>query len=286
MNKIVCLLWLCMALTVFTSCNDDTDHDLSDIALIITPSAADSIAMQSGEKQLFAMKYYVNTGGRVDRLQVKSLDAENGEQILEDTIYSEAVKEAVFMYVAPQTSKEQLSVKLTFVITETNGSKTQQTRTVMVNNKLLMLQELGPVVLYMATDRADAIMFDSPTQTFDHALEGADRQADMYLDVDTLDGGGYALAFATATEARFVRANSFDYASASSNAIQTVYANSVREAKVYDLQTNDIVIVGHGAQAEGILFIQNVVRQGTDNELCLQMRYKPLQPVEQNNIAK
>lgn len=276
MKKIVCLLCLCATLAIFSSCDDEASHDLSDIALVITPSAADSIGLQSGEKQLFTLKYYVNTGGRVNSLQVKSVDLENGERLLADTAYAETVQEATFMYEAPQTVREQLDVKLTFTITETNGSKTQQTRRVVVNNRLLMLQEVGPVVLYMATDRPDAMMFGEPTQVFDHVLEADSRLADMYLAVDTLGAGNYSLSFMSGTEARFVRANSFDYAAASTNAIQTVFANSVRVARVDALQTNDIVIVGHGAQAEGILFVQNIVRQGTDGELCLQMRYKPL----------
>ncbi len=74
MNKIVCLLCLCMALTVFCSCDDEADYDLSDIALIITPAAIDTIKLQAGEKQIFTMRYYVNTGGKVNRLQVKSVD--------------------------------------------------------------------------------------------------------------------------------------------------------------------------------------------------------------------
>lgn len=282
MNKIVCLLCLCMSLTVFCSCDDEANHELSDIALIITPAATDTVKLQAGEKQIFTMRYYVNTGGKVNRLQVKSVDNENGELLLEDTIYTEEIQEATFIYVAPQTTKEQLDVTLTFVLYETTGTKTKQIRKVRVTNKLLMLQEYGPVVLYMATDKADAIMFDSPTQTFDHVLEGENRQSDLYLAVDTLAEGDYAISFASETEARFVRANSFDYAAASSNAIQTVYGNSVRTARVSDLQTHDIVIVGHGTQAEGILFVQHIIRQGTDNELCMQMRYKPLQKVEKD----
>lgn len=286
MKKIVCLLCLCMTLTAFHSCSEEETQELSDIALIITPSPADSIVLQSGDRKLFNMKYYVNTGGKVERLQVKSVDVENGELTLADTTYAETVQEATFIYVAPQTTRERLSVKLTFTITETSGRKTTQTRTVTVNSRLLMLQEVGPVVLYMASDKADAIMFNEPTQVFDHVLEAESRLPDLYLDVDTLEDGTHPLAFMSGTETRFVRANSFDYASASANAIQTVYANSVRMARIDALQTNDIIIAGHGAQAEGIMFIQNIVRTGTDNELCLQMRYKPLHKVTEENIAK
>lgn len=277
MKQIVRLLLLCLTMPFLAACDTDDDHGLSDIALIVKPSATDSVSLQSGDKQLYALQYYTNTGGRVNRLQIKSLDTEYGEQTLLDTAYAESVKEATFVYAAPQSSKETLKVRLTFTIWESEGNKTQQTRYVYVANKQLMLQEVGPIVLYMADDKADALMFNTPTQTFIHILEATDRKVDMYLEVDTLAEGGYSLSFLSGTQARFVRANSFDYASANTMAIQTVYANSVRAAKVGELQTNDIIIVGHNAQAEGILFIQNIVRQGTDNDLCLQMRFKPLQ---------
>lgn len=276
MKQIVCLLCLCMTLSLISACDDDNTQDLSDIALIITPSQVDSINVQSGDKVLFNMQYYVNTGGRVNRLLVKSVDTEYGETMLLDTAYAETVTEATFLYVTPQSAKETLKVKLTFTIWETNGSKTQQTRTVTVTNKQLMMQELGPIVMFMATDKADAIMFNAPTQTFDHELESADRKADMFLNIDTISPGNYVLSFLSSTQARFVRANSFDYASATTLAVQTIYTSSIRTAKVDDLQVNDIIIVGHEANAEGILFIQNIVRSGTDNDLCLQMRFKPL----------
>lgn len=277
MKKIVRLLCFCITLSLISACNEDNDHELSDIALIIKPSAIDSINVQSDDKVIFDMQYYVNTGGQVNRLQVKSVNQEYGETILLDTAYAEIVKETTFLYTAPQSSKEELKDKLTFTIWETNGSKTQQTRIVTVANKLLMMQELGPIVMLMATGKADAIEFKEPTQTFDHELKSYEGKADMYLNIDTISTGNYALSFLTETQARFVRANSFDYASANTVAIQTIYANSVRTTKVDNLQTNDIIIVGHEAKAEGIIFIQNIVRIGTDNDLCLQMRFKPLQ---------
>lgn len=288
-KHIVCLFFICVTVFFLSACNNEDNSDLSDIAIIIKPSLSDSINIQSGDKQLFSMQYYVNTGGRVNRLQIKSVDVENGEMILLDTTYTETVKEATYLYVAPQSIKESLRIRLTFTLWETNGIKTQQTRYVNVTNKQLMMQELGPIVLFMATDKVDGIMFNAPTQVFDHVLENATRKADMYLGVDTLNAGTYSLSLQSGTQARFVRVNSFDYASATSVAIQTVYASSVRIAKVDELQTNDIVIVGHGVQVEGIIFIQNIVRHGIDNDLCVQFRFKPvyrLTTETQNSISK
>lgn len=274
----------CMAATLMmsTACSEEETGNYSDIALIVKPSAADSIVLESGEKKVFSLNYYTNTSGYVNHMQVKSVDTENGEQTLHDTLYAERTDETTYMFVAPQTSKENLRVKLTFTAWETTGKKTSQIRYVNIKSRQLLMNELGPVVLYMATDKDDAICFDSPTQTFCHAYTagagGEAKKSDMYLAVDTVDvaANEYRLSFASSTGTQFVRSNSLDYASASALAIQTVFSNSVRSAKVEDLGINDIVIVGHQAKAEGILFVQNIVRQGMSNELCLQLRYKPI----------
>lgn len=274
----------CLAATLMlsTACSEEETGNYSDIAMIVRPSAGDSIVLESGEKQVFSLDYYTNTGGYVNHMQVKSVDAEHGEQILHDTLYAESTDETTYMYVAPQTAKENLRVKLTFTAWETTGKKTSQIRYVNIKSKQLLMNELGPIVLYMATDKDDAICFDSPTQTFCHAYTAGageeSRKSDLYLAVDTINvaTNEYRLSFASTTGTQFVRSNSLDYASASALAVQTVFDNSVRSAKIEDLGINDIVIVGHQAKAEGILFVQNIVRQGMSNELCLQLRYKPI----------
>ncbi len=280
MKRILGVLCVMMSLCLLASCDNEDTGDLSDIALIVRPAIADSISLESGEKQLYTLEYYVNTGGTVKRLQIKSVDAEYGECILKDTTYTEPQDEATYMYVAPQSTKEKLRVKLTFTAWETTGKKTSQTRYVNVISKQVLMEELGPVVLYMATEKDDAIRFDAPTQTFCHSYTDMTgeivRKGDLYLAVDTLDNNLYRLSFATATQASFVRANSLDYASTTSLAVRTVYENSIRSAEISDVKINDIIIVGHGTQAEGVLFVQNIVRQGTNDELCLQLRYKPL----------
>lgn len=76
------------------------------------------------------------------------------------------------------------------------------------------------------------------------------------------------------TAAKFVRSNSFDYAMTSAPNLQAVYQSSTRCDVITNLQTNDIILVGHGDRAEGVIRISNIVRTETSSERCVVISYK------------
>lgn len=254
----------------FVAC-DDKDKDLSDIAVFITPTNSDTVYMNANTRRQYKLEYY-SKDGFVNRLEVSAFDTENGERQLYDTVYSVKTEKDIYVYTAPMPKRDgRMMVTLKFKVWDTAGNETSQERKVHVlKSNIELLQEIGPIVLFIADDMRDALMFDSPTQTFDHVLMEDSKDADMYLDVD--ENGGLSLR--SATQARFVRYNDFNYAETDANSLQTVYENSRRDDQINGLNSNDIILVGHGAQVEGVFFIFNIVSSGTDNERSVQMNFK------------
>lgn len=267
--KLCVILWVAIGLT---ACNND-DREVSDIALIITPSPSETMHANANEKMQYKLEYYTSTGGYVNRLEVRSFDPLYGDRQLLDTIYGAAVSNDTYTFSAPVPGDDQMTVTLKFTVWDTTGKTTSRECTVIVHNNIILLQEMGPIVLYTTDGMRDALMFNSPTQTFDHTMMEGSMAADMYLDVDE-DG---TLTLRSATQAHFVKYNEFGYASTDATSLQTVYSSSRFDDHIKDLNVNDIILVGHDYQAEGVFFIANIISSGADNERSIQLNFKGIQ---------
>lgn len=275
MNKLARFCVMAAGLLGWVACNDEA-KDLSDVAVIVTPSASDTVYMNAHEKKQYKLEYYTSTGGYVNRLQVRSFDPVYGERQLLDTLYGAETPGDTYIFSAPASTSERLLTTLTFTVWETTGKTTSQDRRVIIRSNTVLLQERGPIVLFMADGLHDGLTFSSPSQTFDHVLMGESRAADLYLDVEE-DG---TLVLRSATQARFVRYNDFDYSSTDAVSLQTVYGSSRLDDQIRGLSVNDIILAGHGTQAEGVFFVSNIVYSGTDNERSVQLSFKGLQTAQ------
>lgn len=66
---------------------------------------------------------------------------------------------------------------------------------------------------------------------------------------------------------KFVRANSFDYASATSSSLSSAYSASVTSDTVEDIRLNDVILVGRDSKAVGVFkVIQIFDEEGTLND--------------------
>lgn len=266
------LLAVVLCAFCLSSCNED-EHDVSDVALIISPLASTKVELQSGDKYNYQCDLYT-THNYVKRLSVKSTDALSGDAVLLDTTFTENTSTYNFIYTAPQLDRDSLEVKLTFNAWDDAGNKCEVKRELKVKNKQVLLAEKSGIVLYAsATGRPDALWFYDPSQTFNWKNSPDSVKADMYIVTDDFS----LVDLRSKTAAKFVRNNSFDYAAATSLSIQAVYAGSVRTDVVNDLRTNDIILVGHDNKAEGVFRVSNIIRTDTDNERCLQLAFKGFQ---------
>lgn len=264
-------LAICCAFSLF-ACDDDV-KDESPIAMFIDPSASSIIVVNSGDKCRYHMDFYT-THDHVERLRIESFDKYQGEQMLLDTTWSSKVNAYDFIYTAPPTDRDTLNVRLTFTAWDNAGSTCTVERLVKVANKQVLMAEQSGIVLWAAeTGHPGALMFANPSKTYNLITASDSAVADMFVDTDATFAN---VKLRTNTSAKFVRNNSYDYPAATSVSLQAVYAGSRHDDEVDNLRVNDIVLVGHGDRAEGVLRVTNVIRNGDADERCVQLSFKVL----------
>ena len=271
MRNVYTTILLCLFGGLFlVSCDDDVLSP-SPIAMFISPSAEDTLTLESGDKTRYALDFHV-PDGQLSRLTIKSFDSYLGEKILMDTSFQEKLKTYTFVYTAPLIDRDSIISNLEFIARSTNGDLCNVKRTVLVKNSLVLISEKTGIVLRNGEDGlGNAIRFDQPTQPFNSINSPDSALADFLIETDA---EFLHITAKSNTVAKFVRSNSFDYAMASAPNLQAVYQSSTRCDVITNLQTNDIILVGHGDRAEGVIRISNIVRTETSSERCVVISYK------------
>jgi hypothetical protein len=257
---------------VLSSC-DEESKEVSPVAMLISPVASDSVVLSSGDHTRYSMTLHT-VNDRVERLAVSSFDAEYGSRSVLDTTFSKKVDEFVFDYKAPVINRDSLPVTLTFESWDNKGNYCSVDRQLLIRNRQVVIDEKSGIVLRSSDSGfADAFCFASPSQTFSWQHSPDSVRADVYLSASS---DFMSLSLCSNTAAKMVRNNSFDYPAATASSIQAVYSSSRRDDVVSDLRVNDIILVGHDAQAEGVLRVSNIIRTGMPDERCVQLSFKGL----------
>ena len=260
------LILFFLAALIVCSCNENA-REATDVALFITPKAGEKVTLNSGEKVCYTIELHT-THNYISRLQMSSFDAQYGNQLLKDTLLDEALDIFQYEYTAPVFKTDTAIVELQFKGWDDAGSMGQVTRKVEVASRQILSDELTGIVL---TEDNNAIAFDAPSQSFNYPESPDSAYADLYFIADEKFAN---IVIRSNTVAKFVRNNSFDYATATANSIQTVYESSRRSDYVSDLRVNDIIIVGHGTTAEGVFSVTNIVREGLPGERSIRLSFK------------
>ena len=272
MRRFFLLISVAVAALWLASCEEDL-YDPSDVALFVSPSASEVPEVYVGDKQLYEVEMYTQHS-YVARVQVSSFDAYFGERVLKDTTWGGPVPSFRFVYEALPADRDSLEVELTFRAWDDAGSTCEVSRSLLVLGREVLLAEKAGIVLYPpSSGRPDAMSFADPSQTFSWLTSPDSVRADMYIDADA---GLSQVTLRSNTAAKFVRHNSFDYAAATAPGLQAVYASSNRVDAVASLAVNDIVLVGHGERAEGVLRVSNIIRDPYGGESCVQIAFKGL----------
>ncbi len=272
MNRILTILFPVLLTLMFFSCNED-EKDASDVAIFIEPGASVPVTVTSGDKFLYHIDFYT-VHDYVRQLTVRSFDQYQGEVVVKDTLWTGRCDSYDFVYTAPVTDRDSLRVTLTFEVTDNAGSRSEVRRTVLIRNRQVLVPEKSGIVLWAPeTGRPDAFGFDDPSKTFNLSASGDSASADLYVETDLSFS---AVTVKSGSGARFVRNNSFDYAAASAVSVQTVFVSSRRDDVVDNLRVNDIILVGHGDRAEGVMRVTNIIRTGDEDERSVQLAFKGL----------
>ena len=260
MRRFFLLISVAVAALWLASCEEDL-HDPSDVALFVSPSASEVPEVYVGDKQLYEVEMYTQ-------------HSYFGERVLKDTTWGGPVPSFRFVYEALPADRDSLEVELTFRAWDDAGSTCEVSRSLLVLGREVLLAEKAGIVLYPpSSGRPDAMSFADPSQTFSWLTSPDSVRADMYIDADA---GLSQVTLRSNTAAKFVRHNSFDYAAATAPGLQAVYASSNRVDAVASLAVNDIVLVGHGERAEGVLRVSNIIRDPYGGESCVQIAFKGL----------
>ncbi len=272
MKNITILVQTCLMSLLFVSCNEYSG-EVSPIAVFVTPNKSDTIRIDAGGKVKYDLSFYADKG-YVNRFQITSFDSYYGEVLCKDTNLCEKTCNYTYIYSAPLTDKDSLDVVLKFYAWNSEGDKCETERYIVVKSKTVLLDEKRGIVLWQPSlFKPDALCFSDPSKTFHWETSSDSIKADIYLEGDELLR---EVQLKSKTKTKFVRNNSFDYASATALTVSNVYASSLRTEEVTNLSLNDIILVGHNNNAEGVFQVTNIVRGNTSDGCCIHLSFKAL----------
>ena len=271
MKSLIHKLFLVIALCSLVTACDENDVELSDVVVLVTPDQETEVTLNSGEKALY--KIAVTTShDYVASLKITSFDPQNGLVTWMDMpIGKKDDKEITFTYTAPDIDSENVVVTLTFLATDNLGNTSSVSRKVTVVSKAISVAEQTGITLFTPpTVLPDALSLSDVSRPFNLADSPTPEHADIYLEYD---GGSDGIAWMSNTKTKFVRYNSFNYATATASDIASVFRTSVPTDNVRGINANDVILVGHGDMAEGVFFVVNIL-QGESSPYCMQLSYK------------
>lgn len=268
MNLLKKLLLAATAMIGLAQC--ETNHtEFSDVVIIVSPGADKPQTLYAGEKTLYSVQL-MTPNDFVASLKVTSFDPQNGIQpVYEDAFHQKEITLNV-PFSAPALNRDSVEVLLTFQASDNIGNRAEITRRVLVLNKAIAMAEKTGIVLYSpASGLADALELENISHPFSLADAPDSTHADIFIQASE---DFENISWHSNTKAKFLRNNSFDYASATPSAIQSVFESSVRTDVVNDIRINDIILVGHGNKAQGVFYVANIIRD--TNPKCIQLSFK------------
>lgn len=263
-------------LIVFSSltcvmCTEDTP-DLSNVALFVSPGNDTIVSISSGDKVQY--KLDISTiNNHIKHLTISSFDAQFGNLTHLDSTFDKKTVSYTFIYNAPEIDRDSLNVELKFEAEDSNGNTAEVTRSLILKNRYILMEESNGIVLYGANSgMPDALSFADVSQPFVLAESPDSLTADLYV---ATNHDFTSFSWRSKTKTKFIRNNTFNYVAATAYSINSVYKSSVKEDVISDLKINDIILVGHENTANGVFCVKNIIR---DNSVvggtCMQLSYK------------
>ena len=262
----------CLSAFLLFSCNEYS-NDISPVAIFVTPNKSEVITISAGDKAKYDMTIYADKGN-VSRFQISSFDAYKGDVLYKDTTINDKEFSYTFVYNAPLIDRDSLDVLLKLYAWNSGGAKCETERNIIVKSKTILLEEKNGIILWQQSlNRPDALSFANPSKTFYWESSPDSIYADIYVEGDE---SFREIQLKSMTKTKFVRNNSFDYASATAIGVSNVYNSSLRTDYVTDLRLNDVILIGHDNNAEGVFHVTNIVRNNTTDGCCIQLSFKAI----------
>ena len=227
------------------------EEDESEVVLIVKPEGLVRNAA-AGEKILYSLEAYSNEG-MVENLRMTSYDAENGLQTVLDTLIRKPKIDLTYQYTVPYL-KDTMDVKIFFTASNEYGGTAEVQKFVKVFGGETVLTELTGITMYAEpSGRPDAFHLESEQAINSHTVE-SDSLLDIYAWQDsTANEEVLSREWRSHTGIKFIRFNSFNYATATKSGIESAYSSGLKMNYIRDLQAEDIIIFGNERQALGII---------------------------------
>lgn len=242
-------LFIFVGLMAFSGACDDENE--SEVVMIVKPEEFVRTA-KAGEKILYTVEAY-SPDRSVNHLKFTSYDRLNGLQTILDSIVGLPKIRFIFQYTVPEF-KDTTDIKIRFEAFNENGESAAIQRFIQVAGGEVILSELTGITMYSAASgQPDAYNLDLEQLFNSHTVE-KDSLLDLYAWQDsTADETVLSREWRSHTGIRFMRFNSFNYATATQLGIENAYATGVKMNYIRDLQAEDIIIFGDDRKALGIV---------------------------------
>lgn len=195
---------------------------------------------------------------RLARMKISTFDATRGEVLLKDSVLDAQSFEYAYFYEAPLLDNDSSSVELEVEMEDATGFSRSFTKKLMVVKKDYLLEELAGITMYQqeGDNRPNGFSLRRMLPVMTSLADSAD--IDIYACESNI-GEALSREWRTNTDVYFVRANNFDYAKASSESVRKTYSSSVGYKSITGLDDDDIILVGRGNEAAGVIRIQFAV---------------------------
>lgn len=243
------IFYLLILFFLFISCNNtDDESDVVIVAKTISPKPY----YNAGEKIFFNIESFANKG-YISSINISSLTSDGLNTLLDTAINSERTT-FVYQYDVPQFDADTTSVKFYFkaFCSTNNYSEMSRTHTVAGDIKLNPLEYT---------------MFAS----YKNEKNGFSIERNEIVDCETTDSiyidfYDYSIVsqqilsreWRSMTGLLFARFNDFDFENANLSSVKNAYSNSNKTSKLIDISNEDIILVGKGDDALGVIKVINV----------------------------
>lgn len=245
MKKIFYLLILGLLLS---SCGDDEETDV----VIITKTINQKECYNAGEKIIFDIESFANEGF-ITTISITSVTSYGVTSLLDTVIDSEKTT-FLYQYDVPQFDSDTTNVKFYFKAFSSTGDYTEISKT---------HQVAGDIHL----NAAEYTMF----AFYKNEKNGFSIERNEIVDCETTDSlyidfYDYSVdstqilsrEWRSMTGLLFSRFNDFDFENANYSSVINAYSNSNKTSKLLNVSNDEIILVGKGNNALGVLKIINV----------------------------
>lgn len=262
MNKLIGILALCSSLLVFCNCTDETDAS----PITVYTDLKNNTTVYSNE--IYELTVDINSiYGPLNKINITSFDSQRGQTVLLDSTINKESVSFKYFYKAPMLDNDSTNVKLTFSATNTNGNSQETSRTIKIIKRDYLLQEISGITIYsVETDEhPNALCLKNFKPIMYSLADSAD--IDLFIPLNTEYGESIPTEWHTNTNIYFARANNFDYGNATYKSVTETYAATISNPKINGLKANDVILVGRGNKAIGVIKIIQIFDElGTEND--------------------